>query len=62
MECSLAYRARSEKEISQGVEIQHRDWELKNPSLAPHQEWDQQVGPTMTSLSFRAYKHPQASL
>lgn len=40
------------------MEIQQRDWELKNPSLAPHQEWDQQVGPTMTSLSLQSLQAP----
>lgn len=34
------------------------NWELKNFSLAPHQEWDQQVGPTMTSPSLQSLQAP----
>lgn len=58
MECSLAYRACPEEGITQGVEIQYRDWELKNPSVAPHQERDHQVGPAMISLSLQSLRAP----
>lgn len=58
MECSLAYRAPSKKKGLLREWKPSTDWELKNSSLAPHQEWDQQVGPTMTSPSLQSLQAP----